>query len=697
MRTLLLGGLVGALVVSASLGGLLETAEFRALNALFELRGTRPPVTPIVIVTIDEDSFDELGLAWPWPRALHGRFLDTVSRGHPVAVGLDIVFAEPSARGPADDARLAGAVARAGNVVLAAAHTMTRNELFTKVDLKPPIPRLRAGAAGFGPVNYGIDPDSNVRRASLEYRLEGERFGSFVRHLYELGVRAGLPAKALPAGDTFMINYRGGPRTFPWVPYYRVLNGEVSPDAFAGKIVLVGATTPILHDVFSTPFAPSDGMPGIEIHANALETLFRGIPIRPAPRAVGLAASLVAAFAAAWLTRRVRPLPAFLVLSCVGLAGWALAFGLFVLWHAWAATVGPTLALVLGYGTTVVVAFVQEQREKRRLSRFFSPAVLREIVRHKHDVNLGSARRLITVLFSDIRGFTSMSERLEPEQVAEVLREYLTELTEIVFRHGGTVDKYVGDCIMALYNAPVEQPDHAAQAVRTALAFQAATQALSARWEARLGVSIRNGVGINTGEAVVGTLGSRQRLEYTAIGDTVNLAARLESLTKDFHTAIIISESTWALVNGQFPARALGEVTVKGKAVPVGIHAVLATSTRKDERVPADVLVAITAGAVTVEAAAHDLSASGVSVRELPIALAPGATVRLSIAGTGLRGPVGVDARLVWRREEVAGFAFGDLDGEAARILADYVAPRMEAARSAPVADRRTRSGPPTG
>jgi adenylate cyclase len=162
--------------------------------------------------------------------------------------------------------------------------------------------------------------------------------------------------------------------------------------------------------------------------------------------------------------------------------------------------------------------------------------------------------------------------------VVELLGEYLSELTEIVFRHGGTVDKYVGDCIMALYNVPFEQPDHARQAVRTALAFQESTRALSARWEARLGIQVKSGVGINTGEAVVGTMGSRQRLEYTAIGDTVNLAARLESITKDFDSPIVISESTYVLVKDEFPTRPLGEVTVKGKAIPVRIYAVLPPS-----------------------------------------------------------------------------------------------------------------------
>jgi adenylate cyclase len=202
---------------------------------------------------------------------------------------------------------------------------------------------------------------------------------------------------------------------------------------------------------------------------------------------------------------------------------------------------------------------------------------LKEVVRARSDVNLGSSRRLLTVLFCDIRGFTPLSERLQPEEVAELLGEYLTDLTAVVFKNGGTVDKYVGDCIMALYNVPFEHPDHAKQAVRTAIEIQEHTRILSEKWRAKAGVELRNGVGICTGEAIVGTLGSRQRLEYTAIGDTVNLAARLETLTKDLETPIIVSESTYLLLNGEFSVQPLGNVTIKGKEKPVNTYAVLSS------------------------------------------------------------------------------------------------------------------------
>ncbi|MBI4593736.1 MAG: CHASE2 domain-containing protein [Candidatus Rokubacteria bacterium] len=673
LRNLLLGlGAVVLTVVLIALGAL-ETVELGTLNRLFEWRGPRRPVAPIVIVAIDEDSFDELNVPWPFPRAMHGKLLDAIAAGRPLVIGVDLLFPEPSAFGPSDDTALGAAVARAGNVVLGAARTEVSEGFYHKSDLNMPLPVIRRGAAAVAPVNLFQDVDAQVRRAPLGIRLGDETFPAFDVALHRLAAAAGLPVHPLPVAPEIWINFRGGPRTFPWIPYHRVVNGDVPPETFAGTIVLVGPTSEVLHDVFPTPFARRGNMPGVEIHANALNTLVQANRIRPVPWSVSLGLAVVAALGATWLAARLRVLRAFLAVAVLWVALAAGTLAALTLGEVWFRSVGVMVGLVLGYGITVIDNFVREQRERRRLAQFFSPAVLGEIVRHRAGVTLGSSRRTLTVLFSDIRGFTSISERVEPEQVAEMLSEYLTEMTEVVFRHGGTVDKYIGDCIMALYNVPLEDPDHAANAVRTGLEFQERTLAVSARWEARLGVQIKNGVGINTGDAVVGTMGSRQRLEYTAIGDTENLASRLEALTKDYGAGIIISEFTHERVKDQFLTRVLDEVAVKGKTRPVKIYAVLPGDIRKYPRATleaAATVVAVGSGQACA-VRTRDVSEGGLSLVGLPPEWPLGSRVEIRCEGGALPGPLLVEGTIAWRRDDRAGVAFAVVAPDAAPALVD--------------------------
>ena len=668
----LLGGVGAAIVVvGLVLAGALETVELAALSRLFELRGARAPRAPIVIVAIAEDSFDELDLAWPFPRALHGEVVEKLAAAGALAVGVDVLFPESSVRGPADDAALGASVARAGNVVLGAGLTVVADGLGRRVDLNPPLPVIRRGAAAVAPVNVFGDRDGAVRRAPLTVG-EGGAPG-FDASLHRVAVASGLPAAPLPARSEILVNYRGGPGTYPWIPYYQVVRGEVGPEIVAGKIVLVGPTSPVLHDLFTTPFARGGDMPGVEIHANVLETLIRGDRIREVPAwASALAAAAVALLGSALVVRfqALRGLGAAALLWAA-LAGTALA--LFLAWDVWLRGVTPTLALLLGYGATMAENFVREQREKRRLSRFFSPDVLRAVVRGRESASLGSSRRLVTVLFSDLRGFTSISEKLQPEQVTEMLREYLTEMTRIVFKHGGTVDKYIGDCVMALYNVPFEDPEHAVKAVRTGLEFQERTLAAAARWEAKYGVVIRNGVGINTGEAIVGTLGSEQRLEYTAIGDTVNLAARLESITKDYGASIIISESTYEHVKALFPTRALGAVTVKGKTRPVEIYAVLPSDIRKHTRAVLDAAATLTAGGRVCEVRTRDISEGGLALAGVPDEWTVGSRIQIRLEGGELPNPIVAEGTIVWRRGSGAGVTFTALDAESAPAVAEII------------------------
>jgi len=584
-RAILAGSLIGlaaALADAYDISGFLANNELKAINAQFSLRGPRTPHAPVVIVTIDEDSFVELNMPWPWPRALHAKFLDIVSRGNPAVIALDILFIEPSSRGPADDLAFAKAIARSGKVVLAAGLGEVRDSgWIQKLEkIQTPLPELRAGAAAWGPVNILTDRDAFVRRGRLSVDFQDREYPGFDLQIYRLAKAAGIRAAPLPAKPEFWINYAGPPDAFPRVAYSRVVSGEVPPEVFEGQIVMVGATTQLLQDVFPTPFAPFRNMPGVMIHANILDTLLSGIPIRRAPAWVDIGLAMVAGGAAGWAATAFRPFAAFLVVSGAALTYLAGTQAAFRWQRLWMDALPVPLALIIPYVGVVAKNFAQEQLEKRRLSRFFSPNVVKEIVRQKDDAGLGASRRRMTVLFSDIRGFTSMSEKMEPEEVVTFLREYLTEMTEAVFRHGGTVDKYIGDAIMALYNVPFEAADHPAQAVRTALEFQQRLEPLAERFAAKYGGSLRCGVGINTGDAVVGTIGSRQRLEYTAIGDTINLGSRLESITKDFNVPVIISEATWLEVKDLFETRYLGEVTVKGKEIPVKIYTVV-------ERAPA--------------------------------------------------------------------------------------------------------------
>jgi adenylate cyclase len=695
IRKYLVGGAAAAVTVAFVLFGQLEWLEYRSLDWLFELRGklfevsTIPaPTSPIVIIEIDEASIRELG-AWPFRRALHARLLDRISAWKPLVIGLDIIFPQKSRYGPADDAALSAAIARAGNVVLGAA-CVTSVQVLLDVgpkglnlpitDCDWPLPELRERAAGVGPVNVIQDNlDSQVRRAPLSMSVGDRDELSFDANLHRVATAGGLSTKPLPRGREILVNFRGGSGTFPSIPYYRIVNGEVSveefPDELRGKIVLIGSTTRAEHDIFPTVFARGDGMAGVEIHANVLQTLIRGDRIREVPKLVSTVLAVVAGLLGSVLVVRLRAFRALAIVVILLLAGALAMFGGFAVAHVWMRGMAVAFGLVLGYGATVVENFVREQREKQRLSRFFSPDVLRAVVRDRNGQSLRPQRRHVTVLFSDIRGFTTISERLQPEQVDEMLREYLTVMTEVVFRHGGTVDKYIGDGIMALYNAPYEDPEHAVNAIRTALEFQERAMSFSARWEARLGGSIRCGVGINSGVAVVGSLGSRQRNEYTAIGDTVNLAARLESVTKDHGVPIIISEYTYKHVKGRFPTNELDTVTVKGRSQPVKIYGVMPSSMRRHPRAALDAPVQLTAADGRVSRArTFDISEGGLGIIGVPADWALGSKIEIRLDGGEVGRRVVAEGTIVSRRDEKAGVQFTSLDEGSAPAVADYVA-----------------------
>lgn len=563
--------MIGLLITS----GIFESFERGALNYHFALRGPVMPHAPIVIVSIDEDSFDELNLQWPWPRSLHAQLVDHISQGKPAVIGLDILFAEPSSLGPEDDAALGEAIGRAGNVILAAGLSFYEGQAFLKHNLNPPIKTIRQYALGFGPVNFPLEEDAFIRKSTLTTSFQGKDLPGFDALLFQETQAFANREASLP-DHTFMINYRGGPTTFETLSFYRILMGEIPPAYFHNKIVLVGATSPLLHDVYATPISPTGDMPGVEIHANALDTLLQGNPLSRVPLGITLGMVLLAGFLTIWMSNRLHPL--------YGLAGaLALSFLMLLLQHAlfvqadlWWDVVPVPFMVIVCFTSSMVENFLREQREKRWLTQYFSPNLIKVITRQEREQRLLPQRRRVTVLFSDIRDFSTIAQHLTPEQTAAFLRDYFTEMTEAIFLHGGMVDKYMGDAIMALYNVPLDQPDHAAQAVRTGLEFHRRLAAISQRWEKPTGKNmfLRCGVGIHTGDAVVGTIGSQQRFEYTAVGETINMGARLERLSKHYADAIIISEATYLEVKDSFPTHYAGEELVKGHEGAIKIYTI---------------------------------------------------------------------------------------------------------------------------
>jgi adenylate cyclase len=592
-RSVLWGLALGSVVALVQVLGLLESLELKTVNHRFEMRGAEEPRFPIVLVTVDEDSFDNLHLRWPWPRSVHARLLDEIGKGTPRGVAFDILFPEPTKDRPQEDQLLVAAMDRRRNVFLAMVikpmETLSAGVRVTSVRVDRPIPLLRERAAGEGFSNVIRGSDGFVREADVVRMHQGQAVPSLARALYDRLARD-LPAAPIPPGmRRILVNFRGPRGTFPTFPYYQVVTGEMPSELFRDKIVLVGASALTLQDLHLAPFATAGNpTPGTEILANVLDNLLAGDPLRALPNPlrrfmVGewypqnpwyVLPILVVAILATLIADRFRPLRAFLLTAGIWLAFGAACIVAFVWARFWVEFVPISVALVIPYGVTVLRNFVHEERVRREMARFFSPEIARQIAHDRTGLVIASKRRPITVLFSDIRNFTSISEGLPPEEVVELLREYFNTMVPVVLKHGGTLDKYVGDAIMGLFGAPLPQGDHAIRALRAALEMVAQLPLLSPKWEARSGRPLQIGVGVNTGEAVVGVMGADSRREYSAIGDTVNLASRLEGVTKDFKTPIVVSHATVLALGDRFRVRELSELKVKGRQESVRVYAV---------------------------------------------------------------------------------------------------------------------------
>lgn len=596
LLTLGLGLFLAALAWAAQAAGVFAALDRKLLDFYFVARGERETLSPIVIVAIDFESLQRVEHRWPWPRSIHAQLIRKLALAGAGVVAFDILFLDPD---PAHDPDLARAAEAAGNVVWASTFVSTDQQRFQLNQHRTPTPALQVPSAGFGYVGLPFDPDGYVRRTVPFRHFGSQLYNSFdvviaeryrrkpLFHQSGNGSRwrnsRGAWASVEKDGSLF-INFTGPPATFPIIPYIRVLEGKVPPEALKDKIVLVGATTEAA-DSFFTPFysrllpETNRTMSGVEIHANTVNMYLEGEALERAGWAWTVLLFLIIGIIGSSLADQRRHWLTVSVLAAVLAAYLAAGYLLFATSNVWLAVAGPVVGAPLVWGALAFYGFIVERKEKHfvrsTLELYVNPAVVEEVISLGIDLAPGGKRRTLTILFSDIRGFTGLSERLSPEVMVDILNRHFTASSEIILNSRGTLDKFIGDAIMAFWGAPAPHEDHALVAVKAAIAMQAAAKELDKLLQARLGERFMIGVGINTGDAVVGHIGSPRRMGYTAVGDPTNLASRVESLTKEYQAEILITQTTYDLVKEHIEAESLGQVSVKGRKEPTAIYRVI--------------------------------------------------------------------------------------------------------------------------
>ena len=551
--------------------------ELKGYDLLMATSAPGKSALPITIIGIDEPSFAQINKQWPWPRRMHGELLEQLNRAGALVVAFDILLSEPS--NEEDDTLFANAIAKAGNVVLTADLVYQENQYASQWLRVEPIDAFKAAGAANGLAAIPRDTDLVLRRMP-----EGKDvfWREIVRRVNLL--RPGLLEEP-PSLEGKMIGYVGPDHTFPYVSYYQALRADTDlpPDIFRDQIVLVGRNVKAAmetggnDDNFATPFTGLTGWltPGAEVHANALESALSKRNVTPLSWSWNFALLVFVVGAATLLMRRWRPFvsaaSALLLLAIILISDW----WLFAHYKLWLPAMAAMLSVVMVYAGLGGHAYFSEQRQRRETRRAFSmylaPEVVDEIMAHPERLKLGGERRVITLLFTDLKGFTNISEQLGPEQVAQLLNEHFSRATAIIKRHGGTVNRFIGDAIMAIWGAPLTDEKHALKACLAAREMQLDMQALRIDFSKRGLPPIFMRVGIHTGPAIVGNLGAADRFDYTAIGDSVNLAARLEGVNKLYGTEILVSSVTVQQLGGVLPLRQVDLVIVKGKTEAVQI------------------------------------------------------------------------------------------------------------------------------
>jgi adenylate cyclase len=585
------------LVAGASAMGYLESAQARALDLLLRLRG-RQVASGVTVIAIDDPAFESVGRRQPVPREYVAKLIRAVQRSGAAVVGIDLTFNSPTT--PAEDAALAQAIQEFSDdglsrVVLAG----------SPPDSGPLADPAFLRAVLRGSDGVPVDGDGLIRRAAfLVPRAKGPREPAFSLAIaarlagmdqvaLESALRAPSGRLSLPAwqpkgtwmrrgeppmpirpGDLWRINFVGPAGSFLTVP-----SGAVVPLADPGaqiardnplrdRIVLVGGTFRESRDFFPTPYGL---LPGVEIHANLAHMLVTRSFIRPSGWATGLGLQIAVVLVSGALLVVLPPLSGTLVCMVVALAigvpASTLAFHRGGYWVDFLLPVLVTCLLGLG----------AEAMARRRFRDSFGRYVSREVMAQvlEEAPGLHGERRVVSVLFSDLRDFTRLSETMPAEAVATHLNEYFAAMTGAVFAYRGMINDFIGDAVMAIFGAPLDDPHHALHAVRSATVMSEALETLNRRWQAAGLPGLRMGIGIHTGEVFAGNVGGPERVKYTVIGDAVNVASRVEGLNKELGTTILITEETRAMLGGRAEVKDRGEMPVRGRTRPLRVYELL--------------------------------------------------------------------------------------------------------------------------
>jgi adenylate cyclase len=581
----------------------------------------------VASIFLDQGSLDwgksELGLSWPWPREVYGYIIDFCAKGGAKAVVMDVLFTEPSSYSVEDDAFLSDAARTAGMVASTiqlskesssdpslpdylsgrlptlsgqAAWLDGKGRFVSKKSASLNIPEYDQACSASGNVIFSPDRDGVIRRIPPLFSLNGAAVPALALSAY-LQANPGS-ALRFTAGDLFVgdkripldeeggaiLRYRGPTQTHKAFNASEIFQSakqlsegkdpKYDPSIFKGKYVFFGFTATGLYDLRATPMGKT--YPGVELHATFLDNLLTNGFIRGIPKAAGLVAILALCLLSGLFMMNLRRtaaqgacFAAFLVLP-VGLG-----FGLYAL-GVWFPMMPSMLALILCLSASALYNYSTEGRQKafikNAFKQYLSPVVIEQLIANPEKLNLGGERRMLSIYFSDVQGFTSLSEALSPEELTSVLNEYLSAMTDIIQDEGGTVDKYEGDAIIAFWNAPLDLADHGVRAVRASLRCQEKLAELRPYFKNRTGKDLFMRIGLNSGPAVVGNMGSKTRFDYTMLGDAVNLAARLEGVNKQFGTYTMISENTLKEIGEAFAVRELSRIAVVGKKIPVRVY-----------------------------------------------------------------------------------------------------------------------------